>query len=209
MHVDWPVTISILGKPNQTLPNIENGDPVSTAAAPRPRRLPVPAAEPPFDGRWPAAGVHVVAQPAVQGTLALSFPLPSGAPARPRPHLRLVQPPEPSPSEPPHVEAWAATLALAIAEVLNGDRPVPQLLHWTSATVFAQLSRRAALAAAQAPPVRDPLHRPTLRHVRVGRPATGVAEVSTVIHQPARARPLALRLEARRGRWLCTVLEVG
>ena len=56
------------------------------------RRLPVPRSEPPYDDeRASAEDEPAIASGAVQGTLALSFLLPSGLPAVPEaPALRLL-----------------------------------------------------------------------------------------------------------------------
>ncbi|HUR73406.1 MAG TPA: Rv3235 family protein [Sporichthya sp.] len=179
-----------------------------------PYRLPTPATEPPYDE--PAvphlAGPHPAGpRPAgpipTQGTLALTFPAPSG-PVIPRPALRVV--PEPALESPPSaaaglpaLKAWGETVAMAVAQILTGERTAAQFRHWAMPEVFDALSRRAALAA------QAPRRRARLRAVHVCCPAPGVAEVCTVVHGLARPRALAFRLEARRTRWVCTVLELG
>lgn len=180
------------------------------AAAIRPHRLPAPATEPPYDE--PAiprlAGPRQGGSASTQGTLALNFALPSGVPAVPRPALRVV--PEPALDPPPvagaglpTVKAWAETVAMAVAQILAGERSPVQFRHWAVPEVFDALSRRAALAA------QAPRRRAVLRAVHICCPAQGVAEVCTVIHGLARPRALAFRLEARRTRWVCTVLDLG
>ncbi len=175
------------------------------AAATRPHRLPAPATEPPYDE-------HPVPRPlrpeaATQGTLALTFTLPSGVASDPRPALRLVPDPpvEPLPATAglPAVKAWADTCALAIAQILTGERAPGQLRQWAMPEVFDALARRAALATSA------PRRRATLRAVHICCPARGVAEITTVIHGLARPKALAFRLEARRTRWVCTALELG
>lgn len=180
----------------------------------RPRRLPAPATEPPFD-EYPAAGVPLdLPSQAVQGTLALTFTLPSGVPAVPgaalRPGLRVVQ--DPVPHEPPSqapglpsVDEWSHTVAMAIAQIISGERSAAQFLHWASPEVLAKLGRRAALAAS----LGGSRRRAALRAVHVCCPALGVAEVSTVVHGLLRPRAVAFRLEARRSRWVCTELDIG
>lgn len=182
---------------------------MTVAAAARPHRLPAPATEPPYDE--PAALQVTSPRPVgpipIQGTLALDFVLPSGAEAIPRPALRVVpEPPvEPAPAgaELPAVRAWAEMLAMAVAQILTGERTAAQFRHWAIPEVFDALSRRAALAA------RGPRRRAVLRAVHVCCPAQEIAEVCTVIHGLARPRALAFRLEARRTRWVCTALDLG
>jgi hypothetical protein len=180
----------------------------------RPRLAPAPSAEPPYDTG--SAGVRGRSGTAIQGTLALTFTLPSGVPATPAAWLRLVPPPaDPAPAAvperpaPPNPRDWAGTLAQAVVEVLAGERPVGQLTHWTTPRVYAQLARRAAIVANRSTAERTAMPRIVLRRVHVGLPAAGVVEASTVIHGPDRARALAFRLEETGGRWLCTVLELG
>ncbi|MBA3744332.1 Rv3235 family protein, partial [Sporichthya sp.] len=103
----------------------------------------------------------------------------------------------------PEVRAWAETLAMAVAQILTGERTASQFRHWSMPEVFDELTRRAALAA------RAPRRRAVLRAVHVCCPVEGVAEVCTVIHGLLRPRALAFRLEARRTRWVCTALDLG
>ena len=144
---------------------------------------------------------------AVQGTLALD--LRGGQPGLPEtPELE-----PPSPGRVPavrdaEVRSWAARLAQAVVETVGGQRPVSQLVRWTSAEVYRDLERRALLvrrASGAAPRV----VRPQVRSVHVCRPSTEVAEVSVHVRHGQRSRAVALRLERRGERWLCTVLEFG
>jgi hypothetical protein len=104
----------------------------------------------------------------------------------------------------PDAHAWGAALAVTLLEVLAGRRPAAQLSRWLEADVLTALTgrlpRRRPGAAAPAP---------TLRSVRVQHPAPGVAEVTVHGRLDDRSVPLALRLEARQGRWLGTALELG
>jgi hypothetical protein len=106
-------------------------------------------------------------------------------------------------------------------EVLAGERPVTQLVRWTSAGVYAQVQRRSSLAARTRLQGRDArpgtggqvaprtTGRPLVRSVHVSAPADGVAEVCAVVLRAGRAHAVALRLEGLAGRWQCTALEVG
>ncbi len=184
-----------------------------TVLRPRPRLEPAPNSEPPFD--VPGAGVRSSASSSIQGTLALTFTLPSGVPATPAAWLRLVPPPAPdpqptSPAGPPLADpqVWAARLAQAVAEVLAGERPARQLLHWTTPEIYSKLARRAVLAAGSSAAQRSATSHIVLRRIHVQTPADGIVEATTVIHGARRSRALTFRLEARDGRWLCTVLEL-
>jgi hypothetical protein len=114
-----------------------------------------------------------------------------------------VEPPPAAAAGLPAVKAWAETVAMAVAQILAGERTAGQFRHWAMPEVFDALSRRAALAA------QAPRRRAMLRAVHVCCPAEGVAEVCTVVHGLARPKALAFRLEARRSRWVCTALDLG
>ena len=147
--------------------------------------------------------------------LPLEWQVPSGLPATPPParHLRLVSPPpEPMPVEGGRLPApapWVARLAPAILEVAAGERPAGQLTRWVTRDIRETLARRGAAALrhpagkARAPQCRR------VRSVRVTTPAPGIVEASAVVIGGERARAVALRLEAVRGRWLATAVELG
>ena len=192
------------------------------------RQLPAPACEPPYDdeldGRPDRRRTWSGADGAVQGTLALAFVLPSGVPAVPVEPvgLRLV----PSPARPdaleeldevdfgpqptsrdelPEPRSWAARLVQALVEVLAGDRPVGQLVRWTSAAVFDDVSA-LALPGGRG---RTVSARGVVRSVHVSEPVDGVAEVAAVVRRGRRTTAVALRLEGLDGRWQCTAVELG
>lgn len=171
---------------------------MNTATALRPRRVPAPATEPPFDGPEPRLAVS-----ALQGTLALQF-----RDGPPRPGLHLVPEVEPDPdlSGLPSAYQWAESVARGIAEILAGSRPASQFRQWCTPEVFATIGRRGALAAA-ATGCATRRAAPGVIHVCC--PARAVAEVSTVVHGLARPKALAFRIEARSTRWVCTALELG
>ena len=196
-------------------------------ATPRLRRLPTPRYEPPYDDELPAAPYRSPgASPAspggtvVQGTLALAFVLPSGLPAVPEvPALRLAGRSVPEPNAAgaaagaagalPDPRPWAGRLVQAVAEVLAGDRPVAQLVRWTSAGVFAHMQRRAQGHTRGGSADGPPRQRPVVRSLHISQPAAGVAEVCAAVQRGSRVMAIALRLDVRGGRWLCTALEVG
>jgi hypothetical protein len=156
----------------------------------------------------------------VQGTLALAFVLPNGIPAAPDPppDLRLVPRPaaeddadavdfgpQPTPTTAlPAARTWSARFAQAVVEVLAGDRPVSQLVRWTTTSVYDDL---AALVVG--PDGRGPAARGVVRSIHVSEPVDGVAEVAALVRRGARSTAVALRLEGLDGRWQCTALELG
>jgi hypothetical protein len=109
------------------------------------------------------------------------------------------------------VEQWARRYAQAAVEIVGGDRPVTQLLRWSSRDVYRDLHRRAVLVA------RAGQHRPGQGRVQPVRPqvrgvhtcflSRGAVEVSVHVRYGPRSRALAARFEMRAGRWQCTALE--
>jgi Family of unknown function (DUF6459) len=55
---------------------------------------------------------------------------------------------------------------------------------------------------------KSPGDRIDIRKIHVGEPLEGVAEVAVVLTRQERVWAMALRLEDRQGRWICTALEV-
>jgi hypothetical protein len=149
----------------------------------------------------------------VQGTLALDL-----APRREPPELpapatgRAAADVVPiDPGQRGRLEQWVHRFVQATVEIVGGDRPASQLLRWTTATVYADLHRRALLVG------RAGGHQPGAGRVQPVRPqvvsvhacfvSPRVAEASARIRYGARSRALALRFEKRRDRWLCTAME--
>lgn len=178
-----------------------------TTSAATPARQAVLRRVPPLPGQpvpWPAGSA---AQPAVQGTLALDLAglLP--------PVATLTAVPAPAEDDEERdspLRARAARFALAVAEVVVGDRPSSQLLRWVTPAVFDEVSGLAEAAAHRTDAdTRSRTERPRLLSVRVYRPSSGAAEVCGHVRHGGRGRALALRLEVRRERWVCTALQLG
>lgn len=159
-----------------------------------------------------------VSAPPVQGTLALEFLLPTGLPAVPRaPELTLVvggdaEPPTGvTPAEPPlAAREWAGRFVQAVVEVVSGDRPVQQLIRWTDERVYADLARRVRiLGLTTSASIRHQVERSQVRSIHICQPRRGVAEVAAHVRHGPRSRAVAARLEAGRGRWTCTALQLG
>ncbi len=147
----------------------------------------------------PGAGPESVGLASVQGTLALDL---ERQPQPCAPELHLVP-------EQREVQVWAARFAQATVEVLGGDRPVSQLLRWTTARVYQDLDRRARILRRAAAPERRRTVRPQVHSVHVFRPTPGSAEVSVHVRHGHRSRAIAARLERRGGRWRCVDLQLG
>jgi hypothetical protein len=108
-------------------------------------------------------------------------------------------------------EKHAARIGAAVVEIVGGDRPVSQLVRWTSPEVYHDLARRAHLVAATAG--RRPgaggvqSVRPQLVGVRTSFVTGSCAEVSLRVRYGPRSRAVAARFELLRDRWQITALE--
>ena len=118
-----------------------------------------------------------------------------------RPREDTAQPlPEPAP--------WAGAVVLGAVEALVGLRPPNQLARLLAPEVYGPLARRARLAERMVGrPARA--RRTQVRRVRVCRIDARTVEAAVVVHDGARVRGAAVRLEAHRGRWRATALEIG
>lgn len=149
----------------------------------------------------PEPALHVVPATPGQQALALEFALPTGCSAGP--------PPVPDVAKARSgIAPWAARLAQAVLEVEAAERPVMQLGRWVAPDIYRRLDRRQQLRTRQLDPRRTrPRHPEQVRSVHVCQPAPDVAEVTVVTAGGTRCRAMALRLERRRDRWLCTALD--
>ncbi|PZF90638.1 Rv3235 family protein, partial [Micromonospora endophytica] len=96
-------------------------------------------------------------------------------------------------------------------EVFNGFRSPVQLRRHLDPVRSAQLLPELARATARNAPVRRRTPRPGLhlRRLRVCEPRPTAIEAAAVLSGTAgRSWAMALRLEQRRGHWLCTDLRV-
>lgn len=109
------------------------------------------------------------------------------------------------------LEDWSRRYAQAAVEIVGGDRPVTQLLRWSSSAVYEDLSRRALLVA------RAGAHQPGAGRVQPVRPkvvgartcfvTADIVEAGIHVRYGGRSRAVAARFELRRDRWVCTALE--
>lgn len=149
----------------------------------------------------PEPHLQVVRATPGQQALPLEFVLPTGCPASPPPVPDVVRTRS-------GIAPWAARLAQAVLEVEAAERPVTQLGRWVAPDIYRRLDRRQQLRAGQVDPRRTrPRHPEQVRSVHVCRPAPDVAEVTVVTAGGTRCRAMALRLERRQDRWLCTALD--
>jgi uncharacterized protein DUF6459 len=101
-------------------------------------------------------------------------------------------------------------LAQAVSEVLAGDRPISQLVRFTDDEVFMELNRRVRLLGLNTTATtRGAKEKSSVQSVRVFMPEPFVAEVAAHVRRGDRSRAIALRMEIRRSRWVCTALEIG
>jgi hypothetical protein len=183
--------------------------PVAAGARPptlrRPPAAPVTGAQVTRIGADPTSAVQRIPVAQVQGALALDLLGSAGMPDTPE--LSVVRDTDRRHDE---VQAWAARFAQAVVEVLGGDRPLTQLVRWTSVRVYADLGRRVqVLGRSTVGAQRLRTVRPQVRSVHVYQPTPDAAEISVHVRYGRRSRALAARLELSRGRWTCTALQLG
>jgi len=188
------------------------------------RLAPVPRTAPSYDdelgrplepneSRRPPLGL-------VQGSLALTFALPSGLPAvpSPPPRLRVVgrdlalrgtADRSSDSAHRPDVARWAAMVVQAAVEVVAGDRPLTQMARWTTAEVFEQLHWRRQRRTGRSLASTGVPRRAVVSSVHVCLPEDNVAEACAIVRVGERASAVALRLEADRDSWRCTALTLG
>jgi len=142
----------------------------------------------------------------VQGTLALEL---GGAGEPYEPPLTAV----PDPTDPGRheLESWAPRFAQAAVEIAGGDRPIAQLLRWTSPEVYEDLARRAQVVRTavlrDSSAVRVQQVRPLVESSHTCWLDEYVAEVSVRVRYGRRSRAVALRFEQRSGRWVAVAVE--
>jgi hypothetical protein len=108
-------------------------------------------------------------------------------------------------------EQHAARIGAALVEIVGGDRPVSQVLRWTTPEVYQDLARRAHLVAAAAgrrPGSGDIQSvRPQLVAAHTSFVSDCCAEVSLHVRYGHRSRAVAARFELIRDRWQVSALE--
>lgn len=171
--------------------------------------------------------MSAVATPTTSTIRTTSVPgLPPGARRRAAPlgrppvldpsHVRPAQNRPPRPHDPapistdslPDPTGLCVAIVRAALEVIDGGRPLAQLIRWVDPQIYEALGRRAAVLqrAGRNRSLGRPLSVRCARTVRLGAHA---AEASVIVDDGVRVRAAAIRVEARRGAWRVTALEIG
>lgn len=195
--------------------------PVRPAALPRPLRRERPSAPHPARNRDTATLAPFVepspsvaefdltpvayGHAAVPGTLTPVLPMGSGGGDVGRgSSLDLEDTADLSPS------TLCAALARCVIEILAGARSLDQVARWVTDAVYVNLLRRNALAQRARQDSADSAPRPRV-HIgdpKLSSPAKDVIESVVMVHQPARSRAVAIRLERHRSRWRASAINV-
>jgi len=154
--------------------------------------------------------------PTVQGTLALDLAPELAPPTAPDvPPLAGADVVPVAPRVRSGLHRWAMQFAQACVEVIGGDRPVTQLVRWTSPEIHQELAYRAGVVAragvhqAGQGRGRRPVVRPQVQNVRTCFVSDHTVEMCIRVRHGERNRAIAGRLEVVGGRWQCTALEFG
>ncbi|WP_092380790.1 Rv3235 family protein [Micromonospora phaseoli] len=147
------------------------------------------------------------------GTPTANEPAPFVRPTPAGPGHDMIRhlPPEALATATPAATRVAHRFVTTCLEVLNGFRPPVQLRQQLDPARSAVLLPELARATARGAPARRRSTRPglRLRRLRVCEPHPAAIEAAAVLTGVAgRSWALALRLEHRRGNWLCTDLRV-
>ena len=154
---------------------------------------PAPHREPPFDDELARPLLRLV-----QSRDAV-LPFPVATPLPPLPTARPAELPDPA--------RWVRRLLLGLTEAAAGRRPLHQVAGLLAPSVLRDLG--ADLERAATHRGRHWLHSAAVRTVHVSEPAAGVAELAVTLRAGPRVRAMAVRLEARHGRWWCTRLQMA
>ena len=112
--------------------------------------------------------------------------------------------------EMPDPVAWTAQIARAIVEVAHGERPPAQLSRWVTKPPLSLLAARGR-SFARHPATRTQGSTSRLRRirgVRCCRISPAIVEASAVVVGAQRSSAVAIRLQAYRGRWVVTAVEM-
>lgn len=191
--------------------------------SPRPpiRLRPAPPIDPPFadeiSDAWPRPSADQLAldlfEPArrVPGRPATRRPDSGPTPTGPARRGPSALPPAAPVGATPEATRAAHRFVGTCLEILNGYRPLGQIRPLSDPSRSTEVVEQLTRAAARTGPVRRRSTRPAvrLRRLRVCEPRASAVEVAAVLSGNAgRSWAMALRLEHRRGRWLCTTIEV-
>jgi hypothetical protein len=102
---------------------------------------------------------------------------------------------------------WGHRLLVSLIESASGRRPLSQLATLLTFAVLRGIGTDFERAAHAGTP--HWLHRASVRSVRASEPSADVAELCATVQAGTRVRAVAMRLEAKDGRWRCTRLQLG
>ncbi|GGI47714.1 hypothetical protein BCL57_002427 [Agromyces flavus] len=113
-------------------------------------------------------------------------------------------------AELPDPEPVLRNLTHCVIEVLAGARDLEQLARWVTDDVYRNLGKRVVLAARARRVKGLVAQRPafSVGRVVIGEPVDGVVEAVVMVHQRARSRAVAIRLEGLDQRWRASVISV-
>ncbi|MFG1673157.1 Rv3235 family protein [Micromonospora sp. NPDC049282] len=156
--------------------------------------------------RWSASG-------ATRGSTASAEGAGRPATAGPPPSALATAGPPPTAlaTATPEAARAAHRFVRTFLEIVNGFRPPGQLRPLCLPEAAGQVSAELSRAARRVTPVRRRHARPALhlRRLRVCEPRAGAVEATAVFTGAGGASwAVAVRLEHRRGNWLCLVLDV-
>lgn len=102
----------------------------------------------------------------------------------------------------------ARQICRGMAEVVSGDRPASQLIRCTSERVYADITRRSALAKSRRRMSLARTAHTRVERVSIQRPNRKTVEVWARLRQGDNIHALAARLEFISGRWTCVAVDV-
>lgn len=105
----------------------------------------------------------------------------------------------------PDPAALGRRLVIAIIELATGRRSALHLNRHLAPAVLSGLARDAGRITRLGTEGRPA----TLHSIHAASPADGVSELVAVVQVGERFRAIALRLEAKKGRWRCVRLQIG
>lgn len=110
----------------------------------------------------------------------------------------------------PEPDPLLRNLTVCVIEVLAGARDLDQLARWVTDDVYRTLTKRVVLAARARRVKGQAPQRPafSLGRVIICEPADGVIEAVVMVHQRARSRAVAIRLEGLDQRWRASAISV-
>lgn len=110
----------------------------------------------------------------------------------------------------PDPEPLLENLTRCVIEVLAGARDLEQIARWLTDDVYRHLLKRVVLSqrARQAKGIVPTRPAFTIGSTTVCEPRDGVVESVVIVHNRARTRAVALRLEGLDRRWRATAINV-